>query len=73
MKKADIFDLKLELWLRLRKKGQIVWQSKAGNIPVNEMSDEHLVNAIERYEKAFGDDDYSPIDFTDFENECQNG
>ena len=45
--KADISDLELELWLRQRNNNSIVWTTKQGeNIPINQMTDEHLINAI---------------------------
>ena len=44
---ADIIDLRLELWLRRRNANEIVWTTKGGEkIPINQMSDEHLINAI---------------------------
>ena len=50
--KADIIDLKLELWLRQRNHNSIVWTTKQGdNIPINQMTDEHLINAIKIIEK----------------------
>ena len=50
--KADIRDLELELWLRQRNNNSIVWTTKQGeNIPINQMTDEHLINAIKRIEK----------------------
>ena len=45
--KAGLNDLQLELWLRQRENGSIVWQTKNGHtIPIDKMSDEHLINAI---------------------------
>lgn len=49
MKQATIKDLELELWLRRREKREIVWQTKEGKIiPIQEMSDTHLFNAINK-------------------------
>jgi hypothetical protein len=46
-KQATIEDLEKELWLRVRNAGNIVWFTKKGEqIPINEMSDEHLVNTL---------------------------
>ena len=43
--KATIKDLELELWLRKRERGEIVWTTKSGaEIPINEMSDTHIEN-----------------------------
>lgn len=50
--KADINDLQLELWLRHRNNNSIVWTTKQGeNIPINQMTDEHLINTINLMEK----------------------
>lgn len=50
--KATIKDLELELWLRKRERGEIVWTTKSGaEIPINEMSDTHIKNAIKKNEK----------------------
>lgn len=46
-RKAGLQDLKLELWLRLRESGAIRWTTINGDsIPINNMSDRHLINAI---------------------------
>ena len=48
---ADINDLKLELWLRRRNSGELVWVTKAGTkIPIKEMSTSHVINAINMLE-----------------------
>ena len=44
---AFISDLKHELWLRRRNAGKITWKTKDGReIPINQMTDQHLINAI---------------------------
>jgi hypothetical protein len=49
MKQATIRDLELEEWLRQRDKGEIVWQTRSGEIiPIQKMSDTHLFNAIKK-------------------------
>lgn len=48
---ADINDLKLELWLRRRNSGELVWTTKANTkIPIKEMSTSHVINAINMLE-----------------------
>lgn len=64
--KANLNDLKLELWLRQRNRGEIIWDTKDGKeIPIGEMSDEHLINAIKRllkyYEKKKEIDDLNDL------------
>ena len=47
MRKATIEDLKLELWLRQRNSGSIIWTTKDNkNIPIKDMDNNHLVNAL---------------------------
>ena len=47
MKQVTIQDLKLELWLRQRNSGFIIWTTKDGkNIPTKDMDNNHLVNTI---------------------------
>lgn len=47
MKQATIQDLKLELWLRQRNSGFIIWTTKNGkNISIKDMNNNHLVNTI---------------------------
>lgn len=51
--KATIDDLCKEQWLRRRNAGEIKWITKDGKeIPINEMSDSHLENAIQCVIKA---------------------
>ena len=46
-RRATIQDLKLELWLRQRNSGSIIWTTKDGkNIPIKDMDNNHLVNAL---------------------------
>lgn len=47
MRKATIQDLKLELWLRQRNSGSIIWTTKDGkNIPIKDMDNNHLANTL---------------------------
>lgn len=47
MRRATIQDLKLELWLRQRNSGSIIWTTKDGkNISIKDMDNNHLVNAL---------------------------
>lgn len=44
---ATLDDLERELWLRRRNSGELVWKTREGKvIPVKDMSDKHLENAI---------------------------
>ncbi len=44
---ATIIDLRMELWYRMRERNLVVWKTKDGTeIPINEMSDLHLLNAF---------------------------
>lgn len=48
--KATVEDLRKELWLRRRKK--LVWETKNGQkIPLELMSEEHLENAINYFDR----------------------
>lgn len=57
---ATIIDLRMELWHRMRERNLIVWKTKDGTeIPINEMSDLHLLNAFKssiRYGANIQDD-----------------
>lgn len=47
MRRATIQDLKLELWLRQRNSGSIIWTTKDDkNIPIKYMGTDHLINAF---------------------------
>lgn len=47
MVKASIDDITQELWLRLREKKYIVWETKDGKqIPIQDLTEEHLINII---------------------------
>ena len=47
MIKANLELLQLEYFLRLRNQGEIVWETKKGDlIPIYKMSDKHLINTI---------------------------
>lgn len=47
MRRATIQDLKLELWLRQRNSGSIIWTTKDGkNISIKDMDNNHLVNTL---------------------------
>ena len=50
---ADLEDLLLEKWLRVRENGELKWKTKNGDeISIKNMSDYHLNNAINMLERA---------------------
>lgn len=49
--KAGLEDLYRELWLRLRNSGKLVWKSNSGDIPIKDMTNEYLKNAIRAEEQ----------------------
>lgn len=51
MIKADYEALKMEQFLRLRERGELVWVTKSKKvIPIKNLSDEHLANIINIFE-----------------------
>jgi len=47
MEDANLSDLLLERFLRLRESGDLVWTTREGKrVPVKEMTDKHLQNTI---------------------------
>ena len=60
MIKANLKDLKMELWLRLRDEGKIKWTCRNGEqIAIKNMSFNHLVNTIKMLEKQ--EDDFEHV------------
>ena len=50
----SISDLELEVWLRRRNNGSLVWRTAKGErIPLKDMSDEHLLRALARMEREY--------------------
>lgn len=60
MRTADIEDIRLEIWLRERERGEIRWKTKSGEeIPIKDLSDKHLENILKMVERdAVSDDVY---------------
>lgn len=51
MVKANLSDLQLELWLR--KRDSLYWETRDGKqIPLKQMSTEHIVNALNYFKRA---------------------
>lgn len=49
---ADADDLKLELWLRRRNSGKLVWTTKDNTkIPIKDMFTQHIINALNMLER----------------------
>jgi hypothetical protein len=68
LKYASLFDLRFELWLRERNRGELVWKTKEGNkIPIKDMTDEHLKNSIELLED-FKDNKERCLEALDIDN-----
>lgn len=69
---ADIDDLRLEQWLRRRNSGLLVWQTRDGKeIPVKDMTDQHISNAISCIVKI---DEFNDIaaEFDSYIKDCGN-
>lgn len=60
MRTADIEDIRLEMWLRERERGEIRWKTKSGDeISIKDLSDKHLENILKMVERdAVSDDVY---------------
>jgi len=49
---ANIDDLKMELWLRMRNSGKIIWVTQTGDkLALKDMGDSHLVNTIKMLQR----------------------
>ncbi len=63
---ADIDDIQLEMWFRKRNKGEIVWITKdKEQIPIKDLSDEHLQNIYNMMLKKedFDDTNYDYLNY----------
>lgn len=50
--KASVEDIQRELWIRARERNLIKWETRDGQqIPLKEISDEHLINIIKYYSR----------------------
>lgn len=71
MRKANLTDIGLELWLRQRNSSSIVWTTKDGKeIPIKEMDSQHLANIFNMIRRQNEPTDYevgdmSPMDYWD--------
>lgn len=49
---AELYDIRLEMWLRARNSGNIKWKTKTGEeIPIKDMTDSHLKNVYKILEQ----------------------
>ena len=52
MRKADVNDIRLEIWIRERNERDIIWTTKEGlDVPIRDMSLNHLRNVERMLEK----------------------
>jgi hypothetical protein len=52
MREATTQDILMEIWLRERNSGEIVWRTRNGNnVAINEMTDTHLKNVLNMLER----------------------
>lgn len=66
---SDLENLEKELWLRLRNSGALTWRTREGkDIPIKDMSDEHLVNAIHMIQRLQNRFEYKGADIGDGDN-----